>query len=153
MPCNMGSHHTISIQFLFKCYLMSQVYGNWGCNHPSANLVWHLQLFMFTLTFQSIHSTTDPEEFPALLDHVCQAMSGSQVLIQVSLVRLSQVLLPVHHPLIDKEGKRQVDTIWLVTASIIHIIEGIGNKSKNRFAVLHLMNRLLSYLTQNMFLH
>lgn len=34
-------------------------------------------------------TNTDPEEFSALLDHVCQAVSGSQVLIQVSLVRLS----------------------------------------------------------------
>ncbi len=50
--------------------------------------------------------TTDPEEFPALLDHVCQAMSGSQVLVQVSLVRLSQCLLPVHHPLTKEEGEK-----------------------------------------------
>lgn len=52
-----------------------------------------------------VFSATDPEEFPALLDHVCQAMSGSQVLIQVSLVRLSQCLLPVYHPLTE-EGER-----------------------------------------------
>lgn len=108
---------------------------------------------MFTLTFQGMHSTTNPEEFPALLDHVCQAMSGSQVLIQVSLVRLSQVLLPVHHPLVDKEEKRQVDTIKLATASIIHIIEGKGNKSETRFAVLYLMNSLLPNITQNMLLN
>lgn len=47
---------------------------------------------------------TDPEEFPALLDHVCQAMSGSEVFIQVPLVWFSECLLPVHHPL-KEEGK------------------------------------------------
>lgn len=41
--------------------------------------------------------STDPEEFPALLDHVRQAMGGSQVLIQVPLIRLPQSLLSVHH--------------------------------------------------------
>lgn len=51
--------------------------------------------------------TTHPEEFPALLDHMCQAMSGSQVLIQVSLVWLSQCLLPVHYPLTKEEEKKE----------------------------------------------
>lgn len=61
--------------------------------------------------------TTDPEEFAALLDHVCQSVSGSQVLVQVSLVRLSQHLLPVHHPLTKEEGEKR--TTRLVMTSII----------------------------------
>lgn len=84
--------------------------------------------------------TTDPEEFPALLDHVRQAVSGSQVLIQVSLVRLSQCLLPVHHPLTKEEGGRggQVDTTRLVTASIIQTVgvrKGRGSAMGLCFAV------------------
>lgn len=49
-------------------------------------------------------TNTDPEEFPALLDHVCQSVSGSQVFIQVSLVRLPERLLPVHHPVSITRG-------------------------------------------------
>lgn len=49
-------------------------------------------------------ANTDPEEFPALLDHVCQSVSGSQVFIQVSLVRLPERLLPVHHPVSITRG-------------------------------------------------
>lgn len=80
---------------------------------------------MLTLT-ESTHSApllvaTDPEEFPALLDHVCQAMSGSQVLVQVSLVRLSQRLLPVHHPLAKEEGgKRKTGGHSKISNSIHH---------------------------------
>lgn len=61
----------------------------------------HLQCFL----------TTDPEEFAALLDHVCQAVSGSQVLIQVPLVWLSQCLLPVHHPLTKEEDDKISNSI------------------------------------------
>lgn len=76
--------------------------------------------------------STDPEEFPALLDHVCQAMSGSQVLIQVSLIWLSQCLLPVHHPMTEEEERkkgREVDTERLVTTSII---QRVGVKRSGR---------------------
>lgn len=62
---------------------------------------------------------TYPEEFPALLDHVCQAMSGSQVLVQVPLVWLPECLFPVHHPLTTK--LRQLDTAKLVMASTMPI--------------------------------
>lgn len=41
---------------------------------------------------------TNPEELPALLQHVSQAVGGGQVLVQVSLVRLAKGRLPVHHP-------------------------------------------------------
>lgn len=50
---------------------------------------------------------TDPEEFPALLDHVRQPVSGSQVFVQVPLVRLSQHLPPVHHPVATEERIKQ----------------------------------------------
>lgn len=43
-------------------------------------------------------TSTHPEELPALLDHVRQAVGGSQVLVQVPLIRLPQSLLSVHHP-------------------------------------------------------
>lgn len=77
----------------------------------SVKLFWMYLCMLYLLLVIYICSApvlliTDPEEFPALLDHVCQAMSGSQVLIKVPLVRLSQCRLPVHHPLTKEKGKR-----------------------------------------------
>lgn len=78
-------------------------------SNPTRPFHWHANFKLKSQEFaghsRAVWLTTDPEEFPALLDHVCQAMSGGQVLIQVSLVRLSQCLLPVHHPLTIAEGK------------------------------------------------
>lgn len=80
--------------------------------------IWHeainLRLHLFSHTAAcGTHSgpnllNTDPEEFSALLEHVCQAMGGGKVLVQVSLVRLSQRLLPVHHPLRKAQGKDEL---------------------------------------------
>lgn len=77
------------------------------------------QVFNFQASINFKNSTTDPEEFPALLDHVCQAVSRSQVLVQVPLVWLSQCLFPVHHPLTSERGQKQADTSRLETASIM----------------------------------
>ena len=50
--------------------------------------------------------STDPEQLPALLDHVGEAVGGGQVLVQVPLVGLPQGRLPVHHPLTPGRGRR-----------------------------------------------
>lgn len=101
-----GSIKTESGHCLFKKQRQSKE-DIW---HEAVNLMLHL--FSHTAACGT-HSgpillNTDPEEFSALLEHVCQAMGGGKVLVQVSLVRLSQRLLPVHHPLRKAQGKDEL---------------------------------------------
>lgn len=52
--------------------------------------------------------STNPEELPALLQHVSQAVGGGQVLVQVPLVWLAKRGLPVHHPETEPQTNNEV---------------------------------------------